>query len=60
MVVPEWVTAALTIIGSSGGAWLAVRVEIRWLRSDVDRHERTLEDRDRRLRALEQHARLRA
>lgn len=49
----ELAKAALMIIGSAGGAWLAIRVELRWLRTDVDRHERRLDTIDTRILELE-------
>lgn len=41
------------VAGAVGGAWLAVRVELRWLRADVERHERRFDYHDTRLHALE-------
>ena len=32
-------TSLLTILGSGGAAWLAIRVEIRWIVKTLDRHE---------------------
>jgi len=49
----EVVKAVLMIVGSAGGAWLAIRVELRWLRADVTRHERRLDAHDARLLELE-------
>jgi hypothetical protein len=49
----EIVLAAVQVVAAAGGAWLAVRVELRWLRADVDRHEKKLEHHDTRMHALE-------
>jgi len=51
--VLELVRVALTILGCAGGAWLAVRVEIRWLRADITRHEHLINLADGRIRHLE-------
>lgn len=48
-----WVQVALTVLGSGGAAWLAVTVKIEWLRADVNRHDRHLEQLDARVRELE-------
>jgi len=45
--------ALLGVAAAAGGAWLAVRVELRWLRSDVDRHERVIERHNERIIVLE-------
>ena len=41
------------VLAAAAGAWLAVRVELRWLRADVDRHERKLDAHDTRIIVLE-------
>lgn len=41
------------VAGTMLGAWLAVRVELRWLRADVDRHEKQFGAHDSRIHALE-------
>lgn len=47
--------ALVQVIAAAGGAWLAVRVELRWLRSDVDKHEKRLNHHSARLHKLEVH-----
>jgi hypothetical protein len=49
----ELAKAVLMIVGSAGGAWLAIRIELRWLRSDVNRLERRLDTLDLRIFELE-------
>jgi len=49
----EYLQSVLQILGASGGAWLAIRVELRWLRADVQRIEKQHEDHTARLRKLE-------
>lgn len=44
---------AIRIIGGFAGAWLAVRIELRWLRSDIVRAHTRLDDHDVRIRQIE-------
>lgn len=48
----EWVDV-LRVLGAAFGAWAAVRVEIRWLRSDVNRAHKRLDKHGAQIRALE-------
>lgn len=43
----------LQAVLTAAGAWLAVRVELRWLRSDVNRAHKRLDVHDDRVRNLE-------
>lgn len=44
---------ALRILAPALGAWLAVRVELRWMRADIRRNEADLSAHDARIRQLE-------
>lgn len=39
--------------GAVLGAWFAVRIELRWLRSDVDKLDRRVDRNETRIHALE-------
>jgi hypothetical protein len=43
------------IAGTGLAAWSAIRVEVRWLRTDVNRAHSRLNDHDKRIRKLEIH-----
>lgn len=43
----------LQVLGSFAGAWLAMRIELRWLRSDVNRAHARLDDHELRVRRIE-------
>lgn len=43
----------LQAVLTAAGAWLAVRVELRWLRSDVNRAHKRLDDHETRVRVIE-------
>lgn len=43
----------LQVLASGFGAWVAIRVELRWLRADQKRIERIVENHGQRIRAIE-------
>lgn len=46
----DWLQLLANAAFAAGGAWVAIRVELRWLRRDVDRVEKRvdgLEERER-------------
>lgn len=49
----ELMKLASHIIGGGLAAWLAIRVEIRWLRADVNRAHSRLDHVDNRIHELE-------
>jgi hypothetical protein len=44
---------ATALLGGGAGAYAAIRVELRWLRRDVDAHSVRLDEHDERLRKVE-------
>ena len=40
-MMPEWMDVFLSALGAGGGAWLAIRIELRWHRADITRAQVT-------------------
>jgi hypothetical protein len=51
-MTPEWMDVVLSALGAGGGAWLAIRVQLQWHRTDITRAQSTADKAHERLDRL--------